>query len=131
MQRSNHMNNKFQVGDLVIAPRLFEGTFPVEQIANKNIFPIRVRNKEEIQFSFTIDGRENEEDLQPSLYHAGTKITIEEVTPTRWPWVNVYQNGISGYVFTGDSFKTKEEALENRGSSQYLHTIQLKPGSMK
>ena len=120
------MNSKFQVGDLVIAPRLFSRILKVNQIMYDTPYPVRVKDGD-YEFSFMTDGKEDETDLQPSLFHAGTKITIEEATPKRWPWVNVYQNGVSEYVFAGDSFKTKEEALESRGSSHYLHTIQLKP----
>jgi hypothetical protein len=75
-----------------------------------------------------IDGRENDTDLQPSLFHAGTKITIEEATPTRWPWVNVYRSVDIISIFTGCVYNTKTEALENIDEFKtYLHTCQLKP----
>jgi len=124
------MNNSkdFQVGDLVIAPRLFHGLLKVYQIMHDTLYPVIVEDDEGYEFSFTTDGKENETDLQPSLFHAGTKITIEEAPPKRWPWVNVYR-GEDGIIFSGGSYNTKTEALEKNGwpGRTYLHTCQLKP----
>jgi len=119
--------SKFQVGDEVIAPTVFNGIGKVTNTNFAETFCITVECDLD-EYHFTQSGASNGEVGTPTLYHAGTKITIEEVQPVRWPWVNVYQGNL-GYIFAGDSFKTKEEALEryNTGSSIYLHTCQLKP----
>ena len=123
------MNSKFQVGDLVIAPRLFSGVLKVNQIMHDTSYPVIVEDGD-YEFSFMTDGKESETDLQPSLFHSGTEITIKEVVPVRelsWPWLNVYQKS-NGKIFVGNSCNTKAEALEKiYGNYEYLHTIQLKP----
>jgi len=120
------MNSKFQVNDLVIAPRLFSGVLKVNQIMHDTSYPVIVEDGD-YEFSFMTDGKESETDLQPSLFHSGTKITIEDVQPTRWPWLNVYQKS-NGKIFVGNPCNTKAEALEKiYGNYEYLHTCQLTP----
>jgi len=56
------MNNSkdFQVGDLVIAPRLFEGALPIYRIISTDAYPISVEDKDGCRYMFTVDGKENE-----------------------------------------------------------------------
>jgi len=121
------MNSKFQVGDMVIAPRLFNGVLKVNQIMHDTSYPVIVEDGD-FEFSFTIDGRETEIDLQPSLFHAGTEITVKETVPVRdlaWPWVNVYTDE-HGKLYSGESHPTREEAIMNISKSwSYLCTTQL------
>jgi len=123
---------KFQEGDMVIAPRLWKGSFPLCSFVNDHPFPISVRIDNGTEYSFTDDGKEWPADLEPSLYHAGTKITIEEAEPKRWPWVNVYKTSsshkFSAYV-EQQSFKTKilAEIEGKKYPGLFLFSLQLKP----
>lgn len=118
----------FQVGDRVIAPTLWEGEAVVTEIHAGDLFPIYVELGAKL-WTFTEGGQYGSNHLQPSLFHAGTKITIEEARPKRWPWVNVYER-LNGEIITGLTFKTRKEATEMslpwRGT-KYLFTCQLKP----
>jgi len=75
------------------------------------------------------NGKESETDLQPSLFHAGTKITIEEAQPKRWPWVNVYRDKFDKICISLITYPSKEIAKQDLrplvGGDTYLHTIQL------
>lgn len=118
--------NKFQVNDIVIAPTIFNGTGIITNINSNGIFCITVEHNTE-EYHFTRIGTSNAGVSTPSLYHIGTKITVKEAQPKRWPWVNVYKD-MEGKIFCGTTmFNTKECALEYKVHSNYLHTIHLKP----
>jgi len=125
--------SKFEVGDMVIDPIRFEGELKVE-LSIMETYPIRV-TKDGKKFLYTRDGKYDVQELLPSLHHAGTKITIEEAAPARWPWVNIYKQKTETNVLAGISisnlFETKDKAVASIGEvsieSCYVFTIQIKP----
>ncbi len=125
--------SKFEVGDKVICPTCWDGTAKVIIVDDlRNTYPVAVDTGDTI-YRFTEDGRALEYHLQPSLFHAGTKITIEEAQPKRWPWVNVYEAS-DGRIHSGNSHATKEKALSNNRychNAAYLFPCQLKPEETK
>jgi len=116
--------SKFQVGDKVIDPMRFEGSHPIIRITEENTYPIDVYVNGVIH-SYLRDGRNVGTHIMPSLYHAGTKITIEEAEPVRPKWVNVYFNGFR--TWTGFVYDSMAEAIElPKDAPFYIKTIELK-----
>jgi len=99
------MSSSFKVEDKIVCPG---GYGEVIDISERSSYPIKVKvYKNGDTPTFTYDGKENESDSFPTLFHAGEK-------PEQWKkkrnvkvvaWANIYKGGM--YIYD-----TKEKAQE-------------------
>jgi hypothetical protein len=117
----------FKVGDKVVC--LLNGTGIVFDICGDgSIYSVVVEFDNEYFESYTTEGKLDEDNKFPCLFHEGTEINIKPAEPKQYPWVNIYVRE-DGECISGISLSTRELALKNVGitGGKYVDTIQLKP----
>jgi len=117
----------FRVGDMVFdcingSPN---NPKPIDSINFGKKYPIKVDGDE----NYTMDGKWHSSDKERRLYHAGTKITIEEHKPVRSKWVNIYFNPGTYQIEIGCVSDSKEDAVTCGvpaiSGIKYFKTIEL------
>jgi hypothetical protein len=116
----------FQVGDKVTCLSWGEGTIILFTECAK--YPIEVEFKNGHIEIYTFDGRQDKSGSRTLFHGWDLKITVEEKTPVRYPWVNIFDYG-RGLEAGLRTYKSKEEAEEVGLKTEpfYRFTTQLKP----
>ena len=116
---------EFGIGDPVFDLRSGNGT--VEKVYSSSFHPVVVRFNDKRTMVYTADGKKNEANITPMLYH-GHNLIFESREPERF-YVNLYWNNVveKEHIKAGLwPFNSKEEAKTHElKSHKYIKTVEI------